>query len=1182
MMMQDAARRRVLLPVLALVTVLMAGCLPVVAIETTPEPVVVAVEVPVIAVAPPSGPPGTAISVSGAGWDEGEVVTLKLEALADSEGNADPALEELTVSVVTVNENGRFDTAFIYPLEGFWAEQTNVVILATSLKREEPATVTFVVGEGLPVTATPLPSPEPTVAATATPTAAATAVPTTPPTASNVATVTSAALNLRSGPSNQYAILRTLRRGDQLIVLGQSPNAYWLFVRAADGLEGWVARPYTDYRGQAPTISGTPATPYPTATATAQPPATGTWQGEYFANSDLQGAPVLVRTDNAIDFDWGYGSPSPNIPVNYFSARWTQQVYFGGGTYRFYARADDGVRVFINDQPVIDEWRLASGNTYSADRSLNPGTYSVRVEYFEFTQLANVKVWWELVGGERYSEWRGEYYNNRTLSGSPTVVRNDPNINFNWGYGSPAAGIGDDDFSIRWTRSVYFDEGRYRFTGRYDDGMRAYVNGQIIIDDWNNGSARSRSGELYLSGGYHSLQVEYYENTGLAEVSFGWTRIDDTPSSFPDWKGEYWTNRNLSGSPRLVRNDRYVDFNWGTGSPDQRIPSDNFSVRWTRTIDFDNGTYRFYARSDDGVRVWVGGDQVIDAWYDQRAQTVHTGDLYIDGNERVKIEYYEHTGGALIEFWYERISSSTPTPTRTPTQTPTQTPTVTPTGSPTVTPTPTFTPTPDRPQQPSVDVRPGTGGAGTEVTVRGGGFPANTTLSIYLGAPVQASEMARTEANRYATTISDASGNFAVAFAMPATWSDGAPIESGRLLIMAATDGFIVSASTFFDYQATSPPPVTEPSAEIDPRQGGPGTDVTVRGGGFPAGAQVNIHLAGLIQAERLSANPATYASTVADADGNYQVGFTMPTNWPDGNAIQSGKLAVVAATDDFGVEASATFDYFVQRPNPSISAQPLFGGPGTQVSVRGGGFPANTDVILLLATLDEQVGAGFDPMIYASSVTGGNGDYSMTFTMPAAWPDGTQIQNEELVIVVTTADYSVRVSTVFDYIPAAPQPPTATPVPTEAPVATATPTPVPPPSQPATADVSPGSGSPGTTVTVRGGNFPPNVNLTVFLGRFDQSGGSGQPERYATTTSDASGGYSVSFAIPGQWPDGAAVENGRILVLVSTNDFQSEASSTFEVVGVASAQLEPGEAPGSGEDGEDGGEAAGRRQRRW
>jgi hypothetical protein len=364
---------------------------------------------------------------------------------------------------------------------------------------------------------------------------------------------------------------------------------------------------------------------------------------------------------------------------------------------------------------------------------------------------------------------------------------------------------------------------------------------------------------------------------------------------------------------------------------------------------------------------------------------------------------------------------------------------------------------------------------------------------------------------------------------------------------------------------------VTEPSAEIDPRQGGPGTNVTVQGGGFPAGAQVNIHLAGLIQTERLSATPATYASTVADNNGNYRVSFTMPANWPDGSAIQSGKLAVVAATDDFGVEASATFDYFVQRPNPSISAQPLFGGPGTQVSVRGGGFPANTDVILLLATLDEQVGAGFDPAVYASSVTDRNGNYSMTFAMPATWPDGTQIQNEELVIVVTTVDYSVRVSTTFDYIPAAPQPPTATPLPTEPPVATSTPTPV-PPSQPTTADVSPGSGGPGTSVTVRGGNFPPNVNLTVFLGRFDQSGGSGQPERYATTTSDGSGGYSVSFAIPTQWPDGAPVENGRVLVLVSTNDFQYEASATFEVVGVTSSQVEPSEISGTGGDGGDGG----------
>ena len=87
--------------------------------------------------------------------------------------------------------------------------------------------------------------------------------------------------------------------------------------------------------------------PFPTATQTPDP---NMWRGEYFNNPNLQGAPVLVRNDPSINFNWGAGSPAPNIPVDYFSARWTRSLMFDGGMYRFSAQADDGVRVWLDSQ----------------------------------------------------------------------------------------------------------------------------------------------------------------------------------------------------------------------------------------------------------------------------------------------------------------------------------------------------------------------------------------------------------------------------------------------------------------------------------------------------------------------------------------------------------------------------------------------------------------------------------------------------------------------------------------------------------------------------------------------------------------------------------------------------------------------------------------------------------------
>src|SRR5829696_5877833 len=81
--------------------------------------------------------------------------------------------------------------------------------------------------------------------------------------------------------------------------------------------------------------------------------------------------------------------------------------------------------------------------------------------------------------------WRGEYFNNATLSGTPVLTRADPDINFRWGTGSPGAGIPNDRFSVRWTRYVYFpDDGVYRFTLTSDDGARLFIDDQMAIEAW--------------------------------------------------------------------------------------------------------------------------------------------------------------------------------------------------------------------------------------------------------------------------------------------------------------------------------------------------------------------------------------------------------------------------------------------------------------------------------------------------------------------------------------------------------------------------------------------------------------------------------------------------------------------------------------------------------------------------
>ncbi|HBY95628.1 MAG TPA: hypothetical protein DEP84_17015 [Chloroflexi bacterium] len=253
------------------------------------------------------------------------------------------------------------------------------------------------------------------------------------------------------------------------------------------------------------------------------------------------------------------------------------------------------------------------------------------------------------------TDWRGEYFNNAGLAGSPTVVRNDVVINFNWGLGAPAPGLPADDFSARWTRWWRFAPGTYRFHLTADDGARLYVDNRLVLDMWAQGPARTQTVDLNLSAGDHFLEVDYFEASGSASVALWWEEL----GTITGWKGEYFDNRNLSGTPVIVRDDPAINFNWGTGAPAPGLPADNFSVRWTRDLTFDAGTYRFSLRADDGVRFWIDGNLLIDQW--QSGSATYKTEVYLSGGRHsLKLEYFEATGGAIVVLDWERVEQQFP------------------------------------------------------------------------------------------------------------------------------------------------------------------------------------------------------------------------------------------------------------------------------------------------------------------------------------------------------------------------------------------------------------------------------------------------------------------------------------------------------------------------------------------
>ncbi len=318
------------------------------------------------------------------------------------------------------------------------------------------------------------------------------------------------------------------------------------------------------------------------------------------------------------------------------------------------------------------------------------------------------------------TDWRGDYWNNPTQSGPPVLTRNDLVIFFNWGEGTPDTSVAVNHFSARWHRTLNFDAGIYRFNIEVDDGFRLYIDNVLILDEWEEGPARTYTVDVPLSTGMHTIQVDYFERTGVALMRFWWERNE----SFSGWKGEYFGNRDLQGNPALVRDEPQIDFNWGEGRVAPNLPADHFSARWRRRVSFDAGTYRFFLRMDDGARVLLDNQLILNDWEDGGDRTINVDVTLPAGERAIQVEFYENAGIARVAFWWQLAPADTPTPTvtateeaeptatETPTPTnvpevaPTETPTATPELAATETPTPTETPVPTETPEPAATETP--------------------------------------------------------------------------------------------------------------------------------------------------------------------------------------------------------------------------------------------------------------------------------------------------------------------------------------------------------------------------------------------------------------------------------------------------------------------------------------------
>lgn len=245
------------------------------------------------------------------------------------------------------------------------------------------------------------------------------------------------------------------------------------------------------------------------------------WDIKYYSDTLLKNEIATAKLNSINDV---LSQKPSNVANDMFSIRASRTIYRPIGSYLFHLRGDDGFRLRVNGQLVIDRWKVQGATSYTSSYEHHGGAMFIEVEYFEARGLALLE--YEMVPLGYFVEYyKGKELNHSKVSPRPIAYRFEPSLNLNIGLGNVSTRIGSDNFSARWHGRVYLPVGRYRVELESDSGVRLYVNGRLLIEEWNSVKLTTHTKMVDLVGCYHNVHVEYYEGTGVAKCCLKFVRI---------------------------------------------------------------------------------------------------------------------------------------------------------------------------------------------------------------------------------------------------------------------------------------------------------------------------------------------------------------------------------------------------------------------------------------------------------------------------------------------------------------------------------------------------------------------------------------------------------------------------------------------------------------------------------
>lgn len=427
---------------------------------------------------------------------------------------------------------------------------------------------------------------------------------------------------------------------------------------------------------------------------------TGLLTYEYFENN-AQAWTSLPDFDALTPVESGFAtsfSLSQALREDHFAMRYEGRFEIAdAGDYEFFLASDDGSRLYIDDQLVIDHDGIHGPSEEVANLFLPAGQHDLRVEYFEAdrgnrliveiagdnTQRQSIAAFLLPVasanaGAETLVEY--EYYegnwnslpNFDALAPLKTGVQGDFSI---------AAADRGNNFAFRFTTRLLAETaGNYTFFTGSDDGSQLFVNGALVVNNDGRHPLVEASGTVNLSVGWHDVVVTFFESGGGEALSVDIQRPNDIreafdthtePASDPDNNigntNNNGTTNNNQNTPFTGIDYAYYEGNWNvlpdfatltpvqTGNIDTlslqpAIADDFFGFEFSFNIEVETaGQYTFHSASDDGSQVLVNGQMVVNNDGLHAVNDVSGTTTLTAGTHQVVVNYFEKDRGLGLQ-----------------------------------------------------------------------------------------------------------------------------------------------------------------------------------------------------------------------------------------------------------------------------------------------------------------------------------------------------------------------------------------------------------------------------------------------------------------------------------------------------------------------------------------------------